>query len=269
MDSDYHLLDTGNGKRLEQFNKIRIVRAAKQADWAPSLPKEEWLAADAVFENDKWNTELKDFTVHFSDITFCLSLMESGQLGVFPEQQKNWQWLAEITQGERHHILNGFAYTGGSTLFSSNHINKVTHLDASKPAIKRAKQNLEFSFKSDNKVRFIQEDVITFMKKEVKRGKRYDGFIFDPPAFGKGGKGKTWKLSKDLPLLMELTYELAGGSPSFMLLSAHDPALDHKYLAKTIRKLCPVSAEVESGDLVMKTQNGNFMNNGYFARFIV
>lgn len=269
MNTDYKLLDTGNGKRLEQFGSIRIVRDAKQADWKPSLPKSEWAAADASYLKDGWDADLKPFNVSFQNITFSLELLETGQLGIFPEQIENWQWLEKINEGEKFDIINGFAYTGGSTLFASNRINRVTHLDASKPAIKRAKTNMELSFKDENNIRFIQDDVVSFLQKEIKRGKRYDGFIFDPPAFGKGGKGKTWKLSKDLPELMELIYELSGGNPAFILLTAHDPALNHKKLAENISKMCPSSASIESGDLIMPAESGNHLKNGYFARCFI
>lgn len=269
MNTDYILLDTGNGKRLEQFGNITVIRPAKQADWKPSLPVSDWNQAELFYENEKWTGAPEEFTTHFNDITFSLAKMDNGQVGVFPEQVENWEWLQKTTEGEKHKILNGFAYTGGSTLFSSNHINKVTHLDASKPAIKKAKHNMELSFKINNNIRFIHDDVITFMKKEVKRGKKYDGFVFDPPAFGKGGKNKTWKLSKDLPVLMELIYELSATEPSFVLLTAHDPSMNAKDLAKQLKKMCPKSAKLESGDLVMKAQSGNDIKNGYFARFSI
>jgi len=267
MNTDYILLDTGNEKRLEQFGKLRIVRAAKQAKWKPVLPKSEWDAADVSYDEDGWKGDLSDFSIHFDDICFTLDFLESGQVGIFPEQVENWQWLQQVTKGEKHNIINGFAYTGGSTLFASNHINHVTHLDASKPAIKRAKSNAEISFKGENNIRYIQDDVMTFLQKEIKRGKKYEGFIFDPPAFGKGGKGKTWKLSKDLPDLFEMIYELSEGTPSFILLSAHDPSMDHNTLAKMLKKMCPKSVNIESGDLVMSASSGNHMKNGYFARY--
>ena len=268
MDTDYKLLDTGNGKRLEQFGSFRIIRAAKQALWKPALPKSEWQKADASFE-DEWKGDIRDFSTSFNDVCFNLGMLESGQVGVFPEQMENWIWLDKVIEGERHSIINGFAYTGGSTMFASNHINKVTHLDASKPAIKRAKENAELSFKKSNDIRYVQDDVMTFLKKELKRGHHYDGFIFDPPAFGKGGKGKKWKLSKDLPELLELVYGLSSGNPAFIMLSAHDPSLDHVKLAKMIKKMCPKSVKVESGDLIIKAKSGNNLKNGYFARCLL
>lgn len=193
--------------------------------------------------------------------------MDGGQIGIFPEQTPNWQWLSRITADKKCRIINGFAYTGGSTIFASNPNSEVTHLDASKTSVERAKLNLAISGKDKNKVRFIVDDVLTFLSKEVKRGNRYKGFIFDPPAFGRGGKNKTWKLARDMNDLMELIYQLSDGRPEFLLLSAHDPSLNEDILADLIKKLVPADALIEKGSLVMNCESGRDIKNGYFARF--
>jgi len=269
MKTDYKLLDTGNEKRLEQFGEVTLVRTAKQAMWNPTLDRSEWQKADAVYTGDKWKGEIPELVTHFDDVLFSIGLLEAGQVGVFPEQEESWEWLRSITKDKSHKIINGFAYTGGSTFFSSNPINDVTHLDASKPSVVKAMHNMELSRMSNHKIRFIVDDVITFLQKEVKRGNKYDGFIFDPPAFGRGGKGKTWKLSKDLPTLIQLISELSDGKPSFVLLSAHDPSMDHRTLAEHMKGLCPKGTVIEKGKFIMKPVNGKTMENGYFARFCV
>jgi 23S rRNA (cytosine1962-C5)-methyltransferase len=266
MQTDYRLLDTGNGKRLEQVGDIIINRTAKQANWRPALSKSEWSKAHTTYD-DNWSVDIPEFTSAFDDITFSLATLETGQIGVFPEQMQNWQWLKDINTDKDWRIVNGFAYTGGSTLFASNAQNHITHLDASKPAINRAKINAQLSGKSDNNIRYITEDMITFLEKEVKRGNTYDGFIFDPPAFGRGPKGKKWKLTSDMPKLINLIDQLSDGQPKFILLSAHDSSLTPRKLADMIRPLSK-GAEVEYGELIMKTENGPDMQNGYFARFV-
>lgn len=268
MKTDYRLLDTGNGRRLEQFGGIRLVRAAKQAVWRPAMPESEWAKADAVFD-EKWDRGLPDFQVSFGDIIFQLSTAENGQVGVFPEQLPNWQWLADINAGQSYKVLNGFAYTGGSTLFTCKGAEETVHLDASAKSVNTARKNLELSGLTDRNVRFITDDLISFMQKEVRRGTRYDGFIFDPPAFGRGGRNKTWKLEKDLPVLINLMAELSGGAPAFVLLSAHEPTMDSETLARMITPLCRNKSAVEKGRLVMKTESGQNMHNGYFARFTI
>ncbi|PLX68758.1 MAG: hypothetical protein C0603_06300 [Denitrovibrio sp.] len=269
METNYKLLDTGSGKKLEQFGDVKLVRTAKQAFWKPSLPANEWGKVKVRYKDEKWIGEIDDFTVTFGDCTFSLGLLETGQIGIFPEQLENWKWLQEITKDKDMKIINGFAYTGGSTLFCSTPNTEVVHLDSSKPSITRAKKNLELSGKSENKVRFINDDVVTFLEKEVQRGNRYDGFVFDPPAFGRGGKGKTWKLSKDLSRLIELIGSLSDGSPKFVLITAHDPDMDGKILENYIRRIAPKDCKIESGDLIMKSDNGRSMRNGYFARFSI
>lgn len=267
MNTDYRLLDTGSGRRLEQFGGIRIVRTAKQAYWKPALPSSEWDSADAVYDGDEWRGELPEFTARFDDAVFSLGLLETGQIGIFPEQQENWEWLRKTVSDRPLRILNGFAYTGGSTIFSSTPYTDVTHLDASKPALTRARQNLNLSGRGANSVRFIPDDVLTFMAKEAKRGNRYDGFIFDPPAFGRGGSGKTWKLTKDLPKLAGLIKELSDGCPKFVLLTAHDPELDENSLADAVRSISKEIRSVEKGELIMRSESGKTMNSGYFARY--
>jgi 23S rRNA (cytosine1962-C5)-methyltransferase len=270
MKTNYELLDTGNRKRLERFGDKIVLRDAKQAEWKPSLPKSEWDKAHLRYENDEWSGDMSEFYGYFDDVTFNLKPMSMGQIGIFPEQAENWAWLKKVCEGKDYKIINGFAYTGGSSLFSSNSETEVCHLDGAKTSVNHAKLNFEVSDKLENKVRFIVDDVLTFMEKEVKRGKKYDGFIFDPPAFGRGGKGKTWKLSRDIDKLVSLIEKLSQGKPKFILLSAHDPSMTSKDLADKIFSIKGIfPANMEHGDLVMPTSRNQNMYNGYFARWSV
>lgn len=270
MQTNYKLVDTGDGCRLEKFGKITINRAAVQAFWKKQLPKEKWDNADLIFSGEEWTGSDAEFTAYFDDVKFSLKPMSMGQVGVFPEQAENWAWLKETVSSikENVKIINGFGYTGGSTLFSSFPHSEVCHVDASKTAVTRAKLNSELSGKDGNEIRYIVDDVITFLNKEVKRGKKYDGFIFDPPAFGRGGNGKVWKLKRDIGALFNLIDDLSGGVPKFILISAHDTEMDAETLADYIGGLVGVNyRDVEKGDLVMHTDTGQHMKNGYFARW--
>ena len=269
MDTDYRLLDTGRERRLEQIGDIRIVRNAKQAFWSPALSKDFWDQADAFFDGESWYGSIPECEVKFGSSTFSISLMDGGQIGIFPEQIPNWHWLEKITENMSWKIINGFGYTGASTVFASHKTNTVTHLDASRTSVNRAKENLRLSGKEDNSVRFIVDDVLSFLRKEVSRGNTYDGFIFDPPAFGRGGKGKTWKLTKDMPELLELMQTLSGGKPSFALLTAHDSSMDENILADTLKQMFPPDAVIEKGPLIMKCESGRDIKNGYFARCVL
>lgn len=271
METNYTLLDTGNGRRLESFGDVIVNRMAKQADWSPAFSKDIWDRADLYFDGKTWFGDTdREFTTNFDDIVFHLKAMENGQVGIFPDQLQNWRWLRKIIEERREpmNIINGFAYTGGSTLFSSTTNTDVCHLEGAKASINRAKLNSESSGKSGLKIRWMAEDVITFLTKEVKRGKIYNGFIFDPPAFGRGGKGKVWKLKKDLPKLMELINQLSAGAPEFVLFTAHDPELPMYKLAQLVGELDGVNPrEVEKANLVITAESGNHLKNGYFARW--
>jgi 23S rRNA (cytosine1962-C5)-methyltransferase len=268
MKTNYILLDSGNKKRLELFGDIKVVRPAVQADYKPALDQSKWDNPDLYFDGRSWIGEEKDFKIYFDDIAFSLNPGNNGQLGIFPEQVSNWQWLKKVNKDKSFKIINGFAYTGGSTLFSSNETNEIVHLDASKPAISRAKINAEISGKSNNNIRWVTEDVISFLKKEIKRGNKYQGFIFDPPAFGRGKKGEIWKLNKDLLLLFELINELSDGKPEFILISAHDKNLSLYKLSKIFERLKGINkSEVEKANLVISSKSRNHLKNGYYVRW--
>jgi len=267
MKTNYRLLDTGDMERLEDFGGRLVRRLAKQANWKPALSKFQWEKADTFFDGEKWHGDLSDFSVFFGENVFTLSPLESGQTGIFPEQAENWQWLSETVKNKNINILNGFAYTGGSTLFSSTPQNSVCHLDASRPAVKRAMENAALSNKESNSIRYITDDVLSFMEKEIKRENLYKGFIFDPPAFGRGSKNKVWKIDKDMPKLVRLMNTLSEGSPKFILLSAHEPSMDESDLKDLLAHIdCVKRNEIETGKLVMKAESGNHMTNGYYAR---
>jgi len=272
MKTNYSLIDIGNKKRLERFGDIVVQRAAMQAEWKPNLERAEWKKADLFFDGEEWrgdDTET-EFFVNFDDVVFCLKPMSMGQVGVFPEQARSWKWLEKIIEksDKSFKVLNGFAYTGGSTMFSSYKNSEVCHVDASKASVNRAKVNAELSGKQDNNIRYIVDDVMTFMEKEVRRGNKYNGFIFDPPAFGRGGKGKTWKLNRDIGKLFSLIDQLSDGTPEFVLISAHDPSMCADDLKKMISGLSGVGAlNIDSGDFIMNAESGRYMHNGYYARW--
>jgi 23S rRNA (cytosine1962-C5)-methyltransferase len=264
MNTNYRLLDTGGMKKLEQFGGTRIIRPAKQAVWKPAWDSSEWKKAAAVYD-EEWTGEMPDMNIYFDDVVLSAGMLETGQVGLFPEQMENWAWIKNVIGDKKMNIINGFAYTGGSTLFASTGNTCVTHLDASRPSISKAKKNAELSGRSSNVIRYINDDVMTFLEKEIQRGVSYGGFIFDPPAFGRGGKGKVWKLTKDLPILVGIIAELSGGNPDFVLLSAHDPDMNADSLLSLLKIF--KKGEFCSGDLVIPAESGQHLKNGYFARY--
>lgn len=225
-ENGYRLIDCGNGRRLESFGGVICDRSAPMALGRKSLSREVWSSADLVYnEVDKsWlGTPPREWTVDFSGIKFSLEAASNGQVGVFPEQQYNWTWIIETIKnaGRTVKVLNVFAHTGGSSIAALLAGAEVCHVDAAKSANSRAKINAGLSGCSEKGVRWITDDAIKFMAREVKRGNMYDAVILDPPAFGRMGK-TIWKFEKNMPELLKLTHKILSDNPLFFLLTSHN-----------------------------------------------
>ncbi len=252
----YSLLDYGDGRKLEMFGGILLDRPAPQATGPLRFPR-YWKEAYARYDHDTgWQRRLpfsEPWQTTLEEIVFELRLSSGGQVGVFPEQAENRRWIKDVVSSARRDIalLNAFAYTGGATLAAitapSSHRVELCHLDGAKSAVAWARRNAALNGKDSAPVRWVVDDVLSFLKREARRGRRYDGIILDPPAFGRGLRGKRWKLSTDLSLLLEATQALLSERPLFFLLSWHDPSLSLETVFEaTARLLKPVSAEKAS-----------------------
>jgi len=271
---NYKLLDCGEYEKLEQVDEFIIRRSAPQANWKRKLGNEIWGNYSARYEHTqaKWrittDKKLPDFV--FNDISINLKLSPNGQIGIFPEQMVNWLWLEDIVGNTNReiHILNGFAYTGAATLAASTPTNSVTHIDAASSSVNWAKHNAELSGRENRSIRWIVDDIRTFVKREQNRGVRYDGIILDPPAFGRSKKGGIWKISRDLPELMKSVNDLLTTSPEFIILSCHDKDFDKPELKKQLMQLENIkNGEIETLDLVIKSEYGNDLPSGKCARW--
>ena len=268
---NYELLDCGDLRRLERFGNVVMDRPAKQAVFPKKLPGKIWDTADAVFM-DGWSFKKElpqSFIFDLGAVKMELKFTASGQIGIFPEQAVNWEWMLQLAQGLKKpaSTLNCFAYTGASSLFSS-FLGEVCHVDGSKPAVKWASDNVRVSGLEDKSIRWIVEDVLTYMKREVKRGKKYNSFILDPPAFGRGKDGKVWSLQKDLEELISLSSQLCGDDMQFFILSAHDPQINEENLKELLLKLKGTKSNgVETLKLDIASKAGNCLPCGVCARF--
>ncbi|MHC4871594.1 MAG: class I SAM-dependent methyltransferase [Planctomycetota bacterium] len=275
--NSYTLLDCGSRQRLEQVGPFKIVRPAPQAEWQKKKPS-LWKEPDAEYireENGKgsWKKSEQitdEFVITINGIKSRIKFTEAGQLGIFPEQLENWLWLKSLVQRTDRplKILNCFAYTGMATLFAAvAEKTEVTHADSSKAAVNWAKSNSELNGMENKPLRWIIEDVTKFIKREIKRGRKYDGIILDPPAFGRGPGNESWKLSRDLDKLIKSLNSVISDNPLFILLSCHDPELTSKELAGRIRTLnFPEGALLEHGELKIPASAGNDLPNGIYAR---
>lgn len=224
----YELLDCGHYTRTERFGDLVINRPCAQATWPAKQPG---LEADVFFERTDagsiWTgaENLPDtWPIKVGPITANLKFSTNGQVGLFPEQFDNWQWIySQLKENIKPvKVLNTFAYTGMSTLFASHPHTQVCHVDGAKSAISWAKQNAVSSGLAENHIRWICDDVQQFMAREVRRGNQYDAIILDPPAFGRGAK-KGFKIERDLPALLALVAQLLTDKPKFVILTCHAP----------------------------------------------
>lgn len=277
---DYHLLDSGGERKLEQFGSIRLVRFEPEAVWKPALPIQSWEQSHANYSiktktsTGSWNFRegtLQNWLILYQNIAFTLSVTESRHIGIFPEQQPNWDWVAEKISSSREQlkILNLFAYTGGMTIFSSKSGAEVTHVDASRSAVQIAKINLQQSGLGDNPVRFIVDDAVQFVQKEIRRGNKYDGIFLDPPAFGRGPKKQTWKFERSLTELLSDCSQILVPDPALFLLTAYNikqSVVDLKNRVEDI--LINHSGQIHYGKLIQQEKSaGRLINQAVYVRW--
>ena len=229
----YCLLDFGRGRKLERFGSVVLDRPAPAAASAVPSSPDLWRQADAVFQkhNDgagRWDRRgdgADSWTVAHGALRFELHLGASGNVGLFVEQAGNWDWIANrVRRAVRAlRVLNLFGYTGGSSLAAASAGAAVTHVDAARPSIQRARRNAGLSGLADAPIRWIEDDARKFVDRELRRGNSYDAVILDPPSYGHGPKGHRWKIQRDLQPLLDGCAQLTGSRPEFVLLTCHTP----------------------------------------------
>jgi 23S rRNA (cytosine1962-C5)-methyltransferase len=285
--SDYELIDSGNGEKLERYGKYILRRPDPQALWKKLLPESEWKDADATFfanENKKgwkksaempseWQIALPASQEGFDDLKFNIKPTAFKHTGVFPEQKPNWDWVKEkISRRDldiKPKILNLFGYTGGATLACLSAGAEVVHVDGSSSAISWAKENAEISGLDKKPVRWILDDARKFVIREIKRGNKYDGIIMDPPSFGRGGKGELWKIEENFLGLLENCAKILSDKPIFFLIngyaSGYSSAAYKNALTPIVEKF---GGEMEYGELTIEeSKSGRLLPCGIFARW--
>jgi len=280
---DYELLDCGDFRRLERFGSVVVDRPARQASWPKKLAAGDWRRAHAVFadkpgSSPSWRTAgavPEEWTVSFDYISLNLRLSSGGQVGVFPEQLETWQWIRGCVEHARGTllILNAFGYTGAATLAAAGVSTEGTspelcHVDASRSAVSRARRNAALSGLAEKPIRWIVEDTVLFLEREVRRGRRYEGLILDPPAFGRSRGRRTWVFRRDLPRLLELSGKLLGKTPLFITLSCHEPGVTTEELAGLLSSATGLEPKrIECAGLIIPSRTGNSLPCGICARW--
>jgi len=283
--ADYALLDSGHGRKLEQYGPYKVVRPEPQCLWTPRLPASAWEAADAVFdpsdEEDAGRWRFKDRPVEswplgWGEVKFHGRFTAFRHLAFFPEQAANWGWLDRQVRamgpnadGGPPRVLNLFGYTGVASLVMAAAGAAVTHVDASKKAVAWARENAALSGLAERPVRWIVEDAKKYVQREVRRGSTYDGIILDPPKYGRGPDGQVWRLFEDLPEMASLCAQLLSENARFLVLNAYAERISGAALAGLLaEKLDGRGGKIEWGELALTEQRGDrAIGMSFYARW--
>lgn len=277
---DYDLLDSGDGRKLERFGPVTLIRPEPQASWRPTLPAAGWQAADAEFhmagqQGGTWTYRRpmeRSWLIGYKDLRFRVQAAESRQVGVFPENASHWDWISEqiAVAGRPVHVLNLFGYTGLATLAAAQAGARVTHVDASRKAVVWARENQAFSGLSDRPVRWIVDDALTYLRREERRGMRYDGIVMDPPAFGRGPDGEVWTLATLFPALCQACRAVLSPQPLFIVITVYTREMSPEFLRQMAASVVPgAGGRLSAGQLATRERSaGRLLVNSLFARWL-
>jgi len=275
---DYELIDAGDNKKLERWGTIITIRPDRNAYFKPVLSINEWnqrahyefielsanggawssLKKNFPISNDH---EVPNWQISFNKCVFNLRLTKFKHLGIFPEQQINWEFISNHLSNNAK-FLNLFAYTGGASLIANSKNSEVYHCDSVKQIITWAKNNMESS--KQKGIHWVLDDALKFAKKEVKRGKKYDGIIMDPPAFGIGINKERWKIETKFPELVEIASELLS-KKGFLIINTYSPKLKEELIRNTVQTHFS-SKNIDIKKLSLKTTTGKILEYGELTR---
>lgn len=286
--TDYELIDSGNYEKLERFGKYILARPEPQAVWQKTLSEDEWeTRANAIFRREKGKSSsdgnergewiqkegMPDqwyLDYHYKEmrLKFRLGLTSFKHVGIFPEQAENWNFIYDTVKSfpiNEPKVLNLFAYTGGASIAAKSAGADVTHVDSVKQVITWSRENMEAS--DLNNIRWIVEDALKFCRREVKRGKTYNGIILDPPAYGRGPDGERWILEENIAELMSLCRELLESNHCFLILNLYSMGFSPIIAENLIKNYFPQVKEYEYGELLIPEQSGKRLPLSIFIRF--
>ena len=279
---DYELIDCGDFEKLERFGNVILIRPEPQAVWGKGLSESEWTKLHHIrFKGrsatsgewikkdqktpDRWHINYKN-----GDITlkFRLALTSFKHLGIFPEQAVNWDYIIKCIRSfktEQPKVLNLFAYTGGASLAACAAGAETTHVDSIKQVVSWANENQTLSGLEN--IRWTVEDALKFVKREVKRGRKYNGIILDPPAYGHGPNGEKWKLEDNIKEMMEDVVKLLDDEEHFLILNTYSLGFSSIIVENLIRSSFPKVQNLESGELYLQASSGYKLPLGVFGKF--
>jgi len=244
---DYEILDMASGQKLERWNGVILSRPDPQIIWPVKSKKSLWDSVDAKYTRSKtgggewhvYNKDMEDsWTINWKDLTFNLKLMGFKHTGLFPEQSYNWNIIRnKIANSTKRSVkvLNLFAYTGGASVAALSAGAEVVHVDSSRGMVDWAKENVRSSNLTDKPIRFLVDDVVKFVEREIRRGNKYDIIIMDPPSFGRGSNKEIWNIETDLYNLVELCTQILSDDPIMFLINSYTTGLSMNVLKDVLQ----------------------------------
>lgn len=276
---DYEVIDTGSGEKLERWGKYLLVRPDPQVIWESERKHPGWTKPNGHYHRSsrgggEWEFfDLpQEWSIHYRNLTFRLKPFSFKHTGLFPEQAVNWDWFSDIiaNAGRPLKVLNLFAYTGGATLSAAAAGASVTHVDASRGMVTWAKENAAASGLGDAPIRWLVDDCVKFVEREIRRGNTYDGIIMDPPSYGRGPKGEIWKIEESIFPFVRLCTRLLSRDARFFLINSYTTGLQPAVLSYMMN-LCitpSFGGHVEAGEIGLPvTENGLILPCGASGRW--
>ena len=271
----YKVIATGDGEKLEKWGDITLLRPDPQVIWHAKTPLASFKGVDAVYERSrtgggmwKYNRNVpSEFTISWRDLTFSLKLMGFKHTGLFPEQAVNWDRMMKLISGAGREIsvLNLFGYTGAASVACLKAGAKVCHVDSAKAMVERAGENVRLSGLDNSGMRYIIDDCFKFCQREIRRGKKYDAIILDPPSFGRGPNGEKWKIEEGISELCELVAKLLSDNPLFVCLNSYTTGLQPTVMANILKLTLPQNAIIDTDEIGLATEEGLVLPQGCTA----
>ncbi len=268
---DYEILDMANGEKLERWGDFFLARPDPQIIWKEKTFPEKWKKANAKYTrsstgggNWSYNKQMpKAWKVTYKDLTFNIKPMGFKHTGLFPEQAVNWDWMMDKIKNSKREIkvLNLFAYTGGATVACLKAGASVCHVDSSKGMCEWAKENVASSGLKDRPVRFLIDDVVKFVNREIRRGNKYDAIIMDPPSYGRGANGEVWKFEENIADLVKLCMNVLSDKPLFFLINSYTTGISSQVLENLLRMNIPkkVNGKFSNGEIGLPMTNSKLI----------
>ena len=267
---DYEIIDMANGEKLERWGNITLIRPDPQIIWKNKSFPNEWKNVNAKYTRSNtggggWDYQKRlpeSWQIKYKNLTFNIKPMGFKHTGLFPEQAVNWDWMINKIKNEKKEIkvLNLFAYTGGATVACLSAGASVCHVDSSKGMTTWAKENVESSGLRDRPVRFIIDDVIKFVQREIRRGNKYDAIVMDPPSYGRGKNGEVWQFENNIAELVELCVQVLSDEPLFFLINSYTTGISSKVLENLLElNMKKYKGKITSGEIGLPMKNSKLI----------